>query len=203
MSTLALSEVLRTVAIQWSSITNSITGVSISRPIIPRYVFLYIAIAMAVLAHIFFRYIRKTPLGSLFVSVRENENLAKALGVKSTDIKTIAVVISSGLAALAGSFMAYYIHVVDITYLSFSISEKILIMVILGGIGTIWGPVLGSIIILFEELIRGVIGADFAPITIILYSIILIVVILLQPHGLSSINFNNVFNSVKNKPPTI
>lgn len=197
MSTLALGETLRTIATQWINVTNGSNGIPLVRPIIPRYIFFYAAILLAILSVTFFIKLRKSRIGSMFVSIRENENLSKALGVNTNKYKTMAAIISAGLASIAGAFITYYIQVVDTSYMSSNISNKILIVVIIGGMGNVWGPILGSVIILLEEVMRGIFGADYAPITIAFYSVILIFFILAKPGGIISVRFQNSVRIVK------
>lgn len=201
MATIALGEVIKTLAIQWVQVTNSNNGLAVKRPNLPRPVFFYAALIFAALALLTFYLIRRSRIGSMFVSIRENSNLAQTLAVSITKYKTLATIISAVMASLAGSFMAYYTQVVDPNYLSSTISNKIIIMVIIGGMGSLFGPLLGSFVILLEELMRGVLGANYAPLTIILYSIILIVFILLKPSGMIGLRFGaskkNLLKAIK------
>lgn len=189
MATVALGEVIKTIAIQWVQVTNSNNGLAVKRPNIPRPFFFYAALLLVALALLAFYLIRRSRIGSMFVSIRENSNLAQTLGVSITKYKTLATIISATMASLAGSFMAYYTQVVDPNYLSSTVSNKIIIVVIIGGMGSLFGPLLGSFVILLEELMRGILGANYAPLTIILYSIILIVFILIKPSGMIGIRF--------------
>lgn len=197
MSTIALGEVLKTAASQMISITNGSIGLAIPRPSIPRPVFYYIAFALAIAGTVFVIQLRKSRIGSMFVAIRENENLSKALGVNTNFYKTLAAVISAIMAAIGGAFMAYYIQVVDVSYLSSNISNKVVIVSIVGGIGNAFGPVFGSLVILLEELIRGKMGSDFAPLATALYSIILIAMIMIKPNGIVSINLKKSANNLK------
>ena len=135
ISTIALAQVIRTIAMQWTPITNSITGLKIFRPVVPRMMFFYAAIAMAVGVSLFFAYLRRSRIGSMFVAIRENIHLARSLGVDVVRYKTISSVIAAMIASVVGSFITYYIQVVDPNYLSPIISEKIIMVTIIGGMG--------------------------------------------------------------------
>jgi branched-chain amino acid transport system permease protein len=195
MSTIALAQVLHTIAIQWTSMTNSINGVKIFRPIVPRIVFFYTAIAMAVAVSIFFVYLRRSRVGSMFVAIRENANLARSLGVNVIKYKTLSSVIAASIAAVVGSFSAYYVQVVDTTYLSTLISQKVIMVTIIGGLGHAWGPIFGAVLILIEETVRGKLGARYAPLATATYGIILIVFMIWKPNGIVSINLKRSFNA--------
>jgi branched-chain amino acid transport system permease protein len=97
------------------------------------------------------------------------------------------------IASVVGSFITYYIQVVDPNYLSPIISEKIIMVTIIGGMGYAWGPIFGSVLILLEEFIRGTLGARYAPLATTLYGIILIVFMLFRPNGIVSINLKRSF----------
>ena len=193
ISTIALAQVIRTIAMQWTPITNSITGLKIFRPAVPRMVFFYAAIAMAIAVSIFFAYLRRSRMGSMFVAIRENIHLARSLGVDVVRYKTISSVIAAMIASVVGSFITYYIQVVDPNYLSPIISEKIIMVTIIGGMGYAWGPIFGSVLILLEEFIRGTLGARYAPLATTLYGVILIVLMLFKPNGIVSINLKRSF----------
>lgn len=197
ISTIALGETFKAIVAQWTKITNSTNGLPIIRDSIPKEVFFYGAIALAVAGSIFFLYIRHSRFGTMFVAIRENQNLSKALGVSTTKYKTWSSVISAVMAIIAGAFIAYYIQVVDPNYLSGAVSNRIIMIVIIGGIGTVWGPILGSVIVLLEEIMRGTLGADYAPLTIVFYSVILIIIILIRPKGMVSIHISKTFKMLK------
>jgi branched-chain amino acid transport system permease protein len=156
-------------------------------------VFFYAAIAMAAAVSIFFAFLRRSRTGSMFVAIRENVHLARSLGVNVVRYKTVSSVIAAMIASVVGSFITYYIQVVDPNYLSPIISEKIIMVTIIGGMGYAWGPVFGSVLILLEEFIRGTLGARYAPLAATLYGVILIVFMLFRPNGIVSINLKRSF----------
>jgi branched-chain amino acid transport system permease protein len=197
MSTIALLQVLHTVAIQWAPMTNSINGVKIIRPIVPRVVFFYTAIAMAAAVSLFFVYLRRSRMGSMFVAIRENVHLARSLGVNIVRYKTTASVIAASIAAVVGAFITYYVQVVDPTYMSALVSQRLIMVTIIGGVGHAWGPVLGSVLILLEEFIRGSFGARYAPLATALFGLILIVCMLWKPDGIVSIRLRRSFDMAR------
>lgn len=184
MATLAIQQVVKTVALQWSDITGGSNGQAITRPDIDRGVFLYVILAMAVAYSVIFIFIRKSRTGSMLVSIRENTNLAKSLGVNVLKYKTISSIISAVMTSLVGSYICYYVVSVDPTSnLNSSISTMIVMVVIVGGIGTVWGPVIGSSMILLEQVIRGNMGSTYAPLTNIIFGVLLIVFMLFCAGG--------------------
>ncbi|GHV46256.1 branched-chain amino acid ABC transporter permease [Synergistales bacterium] len=193
ISTIALSQVIHTVALQWAPVTNGVNGLKIFRPIIPRIYFFYAAIMMAVIVSTFFFCLRRSRTGSMFVAIRENAHLARSLGVNIIMYKTISSVLSASIAAVVGAFMIYYIQVASPSDLSAIVSDKIIMVTIIGGMGYAWGPVLGSVLILFEEIIRGTLGSRYAPLATALYGVVLIAFMLFRPNGIVSINLKRSF----------
>ena len=184
MATLALGHVVKTVALQWSNITGGSNGQSIIRPEIARSTFLYVMVIMAAVYTVIFIIIRKSRTGSMLVSIRENVNLARSLGVNVLKYKTIASIISAVMSSFVGAFICYYVVSVDPTSnLNSSISTMIVLVVIVGGIGTAWGPVIGSTMILLEQIIRGNMGSSYAPLTNIIFGIVLIAFMLFCSGG--------------------
>ena len=73
------------------------------------------------------------------------------------------------------------------TIFSGTIALKIIMVTMVGGSGNVWGPVLGSGMIILDELVRGAMPNKFAPISVIVYAIVLIVVVIFRPAGLASL----------------
>lgn len=149
----------------------------------------YIALAMTVLFVFAIYFIRTSRMGTMLVALRENEDLAKSLGVNVAKWKILASIVSAVMASLAGSYYALYIRSVQPSAVfTFNITMKIMIVAFVGGKGTVKGPVLGAVIIILDELIRGWLGGGrYSGLPGVIYGIILALVILLLPDGLISI----------------
>jgi ABC-type branched-subunit amino acid transport system ATPase component/ABC-type branched-subunit amino acid transport system permease subunit len=95
-----------------------------------------------------------SPLGDAMVAIREDENLAEAIGINEYRYSMIAFVLGAALAGIAGAIYAHYVSFVSPEIFHFSIMIMILVMVILGSVGTVSGPVIGSVlvVILLEAL---------------------------------------------------
>jgi branched-chain amino acid transport system permease protein len=134
-------------------------------------------------------------LGYYFQAVREDEEAAEALGVDALRYKVIAMAISGALTAIGGSFFAQYFLFIDPSIaFGISLSVQILLRPIVGGVGTIWGPLVGAIFLTpLSELTRGIVR-DPPPflsfiegrsgVDVMLFGAILIGVILFMPNGL-------------------
>jgi branched-chain amino acid transport system permease protein len=120
-------------------------------------------------------------LGRAMVAVRDNEPLAVATGIDVMKIRLFAFACSGAFAALGGACYAHYLSFIDPGLFGFSISEALLVMVILGGSGTLWGPVLGAIVFtVLPEALR------MAPeLRSLLYGVLLLFFVLFMPDGLA------------------
>ncbi|HEV8343807.1 MAG TPA: branched-chain amino acid ABC transporter permease [Candidatus Binatia bacterium] len=159
MITLALAQVLWGIAFGWRSLTGGDDGLpGVPRPDlglpwslsdgIPFYYFVlvFFAVATAVLWSIV-----RSPFGFVLVGIRQSEARMEVLGYNVWLYKYFAFILSGFFAGLAGNLFAYYNGFVSPTYLSVIFSATALLMVILGGAGTLFGPALGAAIIVYLE----------------------------------------------------
>ncbi|MGO4394226.1 branched-chain amino acid ABC transporter permease [Variovorax sp. M-6] len=120
-------------------------------------------------------------LGRAMVAVRDNEPLAVAAGIDVLTMRLFAFACSGAFAGLAGACYAHYLSFIDPGIFGFSISESLLVMVILGGSGTLWGPVAGAVIFTaLPEVLR------MAPeLKSLLYGVLLLLIVLFMPQGMA------------------
>lgn len=144
---------------------------------------MYYAAGIVAFFSIFLTYkILTTPFGTRLLSVREDEEAAGSLGINTTKDKTMAFIISAFIGGVAGS-----IHVAFSNYLepdtAYSINWTIvpIVMVLLGGQGTVWGPVIGALILTFvEELFWSYIPGAY----MMVYALMMIILVLWMPKGI-------------------
>jgi len=118
--------------------------------------------------------------GRALISIREDELAAEAMGINTTRYKVMAFVISSALAGAGGVLLAHFDGYLNPKSFEFIKSFEILIMIILGGLGSIVGSVLGAILLtVLPEALRG-----FAQYRMVIYSLLLIVLMITRPQGL-------------------
>lgn len=121
-----------------------------------------------------------TRQGRAILSLRENEIAAEAVGVPSTRYKVLAFTLSSFFAGVAGGLYAHYITVLDPATFDFNMSIEILVMVVLGGMGSFTGSVLAAVVLtMLPELLR-----DLADYRMLIYSVVLVLMMILRPQGL-------------------
>jgi branched-chain amino acid transport system permease protein len=97
----------------------------------------------------------RSRFGRAFLSIRENELAAETVGVKTTYYKILAFAISSFYAGLAGSLYAHYVSYINPDAFTFGTSVDVLVMIVIGGLGNVWGSVIGALVItLLPEYLR-------------------------------------------------
>jgi branched-chain amino acid transport system permease protein len=125
-------------------------------------------------------------MGYYLVAVGEDEDAAEAVGVDALRIKRNVLLISAFLTALAGTFYVQYIYFIDPnTAFSFNVSVEAALVSIIGGIGTLWGPVVGTVLLeATSALLQSWLGGGHGGVQLTVYSLILMAVILYRPTGL-------------------
>ncbi|MBW2022046.1 MAG: branched-chain amino acid ABC transporter permease [Deltaproteobacteria bacterium] len=122
----------------------------------------------------------KSWAGLACFALREEEEAASNMGISPVRFKLLAFVVGTAMAGLGGGLYAHYMRFISATDFSFPLSITFLGMIVLGGTGTIWGPILGAILL-------GVLPELFRPLVnyrILFYTIILLLMIRFQPGGL-------------------
>ena len=190
--TLAFAEMLRVVAVNTKAVGSSLGLVIPSREPAPwsfvfggKLPYYYVILAMALGAVWITRRLERSKLGYSLRAIRENEDAAEAAGVDALGMKLRAMALSSFLTALGGTFYAQYFAYIDPT-ITFgpAVSIQGLLQAIVGGAGTVLGPLLGSFVLtpiseLSRAAIRGRAGVD-----VMVYGLVLILVISFLPNGL-------------------
>jgi branched-chain amino acid transport system permease protein len=131
-------------------------------------------------------WIENSRLGYYLAALREDEDAAHALGINTTRYKLVAVLVSAFFTAMAGTFYAQYIFFIE-PFAIFSLDFSVLLamMAIIGGIGTVWGPVAGAFLVApLQEVLRAKLGGELEGLHLVVYGAVLIVVVILLPQGI-------------------
>jgi branched-chain amino acid transport system permease protein len=154
MVTLAFAQMLFYVANEARALTGgenglqgiprTLDGVSLG----PSLSFYYAALPLVIVGYLAAYRIVHSPFGHVLVSIRDNEARARSLGYDTARYKLIAFVLSAGLAGLAGSIEALSQRFVSLDFLHWSTSGEVVLMAVLGGLGTLWGGILGAAVFL-------------------------------------------------------
>ncbi|ARP99787.1 branched-chain amino acid ABC transporter permease [Pseudorhodoplanes sinuspersici] len=183
--TLSFAEVLRLVANNWIGLTNGPMGLAgISQDgIADKRAFFYIVLGIAVLSfYLCYRFVYSNS-GRGAVAVRENRYVAQSIGVNPFESAMQAFVLGAFLAGLAGGFYAHYISFVGPEVFQFAFMASMIIMVLIGGKGTLVGPLIGAVIVtLLEEYLR-----EVQQLRLTLFGLIVMAIVLFLPNGLMSL----------------
>ena len=146
-------------------------------PIVQRFFWIFL---VAVLTITMVYNIVNSAFGRAFISIREDELAAEAMGVNTTRYKVMAFVISSAMAGAGGVLLAHFDGYLNPKSFEFIKSFEFLIMIILGGLGSIVGSVIGAIVLtVLPEGLR-----QFAEYRMVVYSLLLIILMITRPQGL-------------------
>jgi len=149
--------------------------------------FVFLSTLLASFAFLVVGLITTSPFGRVLRAIREDEVFAQAMGKNTVRFKITAFAVSAMLAASAGSLYAHYVTYIDPT--SFTVMESILVisMVIIGGAGSLWGPMVGAIVlVMLPEALRflGLPSSIAANLRQIVYGVLLVVMMMIRPGGL-------------------
>lgn len=180
--TLGFGEIIRVIANNLK-ITNGAMGLrgidSLSNRNNPGAMFTYAFFIAVVVIFLMFTFVRSRH-GRAVISIREDEIAAESMGINTTYYKMFAFVLAAFIAGIAGGVYAHHVGVIDPAKFDFNRSVEILIMVVLGGMGSITGSVISaSVLTILPELLR-----DFSQYRMLIYSVILICLMLFKPSGL-------------------
>jgi branched-chain amino acid transport system permease protein len=186
LTTFALAEILRKLALFHDGLTGGPLGLSLVIPGTTKLTYYYIAVGLLMSVIVVNILFERSRFGMFCMSIRENEDAAMSAGINTSVQKVIVAVLSALFTGLCGALYAAYVGVIepDVVF-SFNLSIKIIILAIIGGAGTIIGPLLGALVIILpEELIRGTVGGVYAGVSGMAYGLILIITLMLKPAGL-------------------
>ncbi len=185
--TLGLGEITRIVLNNWDAVTGGPNGISkIGRPVILGYTlhtaldFYYLILVIVAIIIVAMRRLIASRIGRAWIAIREDEVAAEAMGINSFKLKMLAFVIGSTCAGAAGVFFAAKMAFVSPESFTFFESVLILCMVVLGGMGSISGIILGALLlIMLPEIFR-----DFQDYRMIAFGAALVLMMIFRPQGL-------------------
>lgn len=185
LGTLAMGEVLRVTAENFEDFTGGARGILLERRTwVDKEPYFYIILVLAALVFIASRFVVRSKWGYYFTAIREDQDAAESLGISTIVYKNIALVLSAVFTGVAGAFYTAYMGYIDphIVFALHDISVITIMVVMVGGVATQWGPVVGAaIMIVLSEYVRTIpkIGAAHQT----LFGVLLIVIIIFLPNG--------------------
>ncbi len=186
--TLAFSKVVEMIVLNWNSVTNGPLGVrGIPKPELFGWEFktsnggfywlMLVLVSIAILVSL---HVVNSKFGRAIRAIKEDELAAKLMGVNTAFYKVQTIMLSGALAGMAGAYYASLNRYIDANTFNFNVSMTILCIVIFGGLGSIPGMILGSVLLIsFPEILRSL--ADYR---FVVYGLLLIFMMRFRPQGL-------------------
>jgi ABC-type branched-subunit amino acid transport system ATPase component/ABC-type branched-subunit amino acid transport system permease subunit len=186
--TIALLFLMQTIALNLSSITGGSNGLTLPLPTwnpdFLNFPFYYSMLGLMVVTLLVSMWIRRTKLGTGLIAIREDEGKADTIGIQTTRYKVLSFTISAFFTGIAGGIYAYYLTFIDPRGMfDILVSVSIVLAALVGGRGTIWGPVLGAFIVQPLNEATNVYAAGSQS-RLVFFGGLLIAVVLLLPQGI-------------------
>lgn len=187
--TLSFAEVLRLVADNWIGLTNGPMGIAgIPQPRLldeasnlagKQFYYALAWLLLAVTLYLSYRFVHSNA-GRAAVAVRENRFVAQSVGIRPLNYTMLALVLGALLSGMAGGFYAHYISFVGPEMFRFAFMVSMIIMVLVGGKGTLVGPLIGALLVTFlEEYLR-----EAKELRLSIFGLAVIAIVLFLPRGL-------------------
>lgn len=196
IASLAFAIVVEDVIIHWESVTGGNRGMVVEAPalfgyeIYEAWEFYYIVLALLAVSILVVLNILRTPFGRAMLAVRDSEISAESLGIRIAKIKILAFFVSAIITGLAGGLFAHFLQFLAPEVFGIVLSIQLLLMIVVGGLGTVHGAIYGAILIGFLEASLSIIK-DWLPAAIGtqpglepgLFGLILVLFIIFEPEG--------------------
>jgi branched-chain amino acid transport system permease protein len=197
MATLSFGFIVEEVFARWESVTGGNAGIHIKPPNLLGYTlssgegFYFLCLGLSVLATLAILNLLRSPTGRAFVAIRDSEISAQSMGIHLAYYKTLSFALSAALAGVAGALYAHKLQFISPDQFSLLQSIDLLLMIVIGGVGSVHGAFLGAIFLISMPQVIAL-GKDFLPESIgqapglqgLVYGLVVIVFVLFEPMGL-------------------
>jgi len=197
MATLAFGIILEEVFARWESVTGGNSGLNVKSPDVLGWAvdtgpeFYYLCLVVTVVATLGILNLLRSPTGRAFVAIRDSEISAQSMGIHLAYYKSLSFAISAGLAGIGGALYAHNLKFLSPDQFNIIQSIDLLLMVVIGGLGSIHGVFFGSaFLITMPQLISAVKGwlpsvvADAPGLKSAVYGLVLVLIVLFEPMGM-------------------
>ncbi len=197
IATLAFGFIVEEGMARWESVTGGNAGMHVKSPSLFGWTldsnveFYFLCLVVVVLATLAILNLLRSPTGRAFVAIRDSEISAQSMGIHLARYKTMSFALSAALAGLGGALYAHQIKFLSPEQFSIVQSIDLLLMVVVGGLGSVHGVFLGAIfLITMPQLIA--MGKDYLPDSVgqspglqtVVYGVVLVAFVMFEPHGL-------------------
>ena len=147
--------------------------------------YFYIAFALMVIGLFVTYRMSESKLGYYLVAIRSDDDAAKSLGINVTKYKLIAMAISCFMISIAGTFYAQYFRYIGPDRIfSYDLSVQVALIALIGGQGTVMGPIIGAIILVpLSEMLSAKFAGQMSGLNLFLYGVVMMLVVYFMPHG--------------------
>ncbi len=207
IATLAAQVVILFIITRWTSLTGGTAGMTLSRPKIGEYSlssntsYYYLVVIILILTTLYATNLIRTRTGRAFLAVRDRDVAAQIMGINLFSYKVMAFAISSFFVGIAGALLAHYTMIVSPEFYSIEVSIEYLAMILVGGLGSVFGSILGALFITFLpvglDMMISVISGYLPNINQILssfkelvFGLVIILFLIFEPGGLAQIWLN-------------
>ncbi|MCA1032200.1 branched-chain amino acid ABC transporter permease [Bacillus timonensis] len=204
IATLAAQVIILFIISRWDSLTGGTAGMVLSRPEIAGFVFItetsyyYLMFVILVLTTLFTLNLFRSRVGRAFIAVRDRDIAAEVMGIDLFKYKALAFSVSSFFVGVAGALLGHYTMIVSPELYSISVSIEFLAMILVGGLGSVFGSIYGAIFITLlpvilrtvVELISGVfpeLSAVLIGMKEVVFGVVIVLFLVYEPEGLAKI----------------
>lgn len=204
VTTLAFEFIVEHIIYHWESMTQSDRGISLPSPDVFGYKldsyesFYYVILVLAVATALFTKNLAMSHTGRALVAIRDRDIAAEIIGVHLAKYKILAFVVSSFIAGMAGALYAYLLGLIGPDHFTFNQSVLYIAMIIVGGMGTVMGSIIGAVfMVLLPEVINAIsspiasaypiLSPRIGAVSVIVYGLVIILFLLFEPDGLYGI----------------
>lgn len=195
LASIAFLEVFHVISLNWTDLTGGANGVMVPLELgwstmvfSERMPSLVIAFGLMSLTLAIAWAVRRSKLGFQLIATRERESAARGAAIRTVHVRLYAAAISAGLTAMLGTFHGTYLTYIEPeSAFNLTFSIQIVLFALVGGLGTIFGPLYGTILLVpITELARGWLGSSAIGLHGFVYGVVLILVVLFMPDGIMS-----------------
>lgn len=204
VTTLAFEFIVEHIIYHWESMTQSDRGISLPSPDLFGFAlesyesFYYVILMLAVATALFTKNLAMSRTGRALVAIRDRDIAAEIIGVHLAKYKILAFVVSSFIAGMAGALYAYLLGLIGPDHFTFNQSVLYIAMIIVGGMGTVMGSIIGAVfMVLLPEVINAIsspiasaypiLSPRIGAVSVIVYGLVIILFLLFEPDGLYGI----------------
>lgn len=185
IATIGVGEAMRILMLNLDKITGGASGLNLPTVVPSKTWFYFVALICAAVAYVVAAWIRSARLGLGLTALRLDLEAAESLGVRTTLFKNLAHIVSAALVGICGGVYATYLQYVHPdTVFSFTLSISLVLIALIGGLGTVWGPVLGAVVFF---VVQDYLQTSYPTFHLLVYGLLLLLIILFEPGGMAGV----------------